>query len=90
MLFVLPREYVTRSISVLLVFSLAHCTCLQVPMRTLRLPERRLTSVPANFGYSYVLFLAMVIPKFSVNIGMTSAKMWIYLSARIFYEFKIL
>ena len=28
------------------------CVCLQVPMRPLRLPECRLTSVPANFGYS--------------------------------------
>ena len=28
------------------------CVYLQVPMRPLRLPECRLTSVPANFGYS--------------------------------------
>ena len=48
--------------------------CLQVPMRPLSLPERRLTSVPANSGTPYVHFLAKVMPKFFVKFGMTLLK----------------
>ena len=46
----------------------------QIPVRPLRLPERRLTSVPANSGTPYVPFLAKVMPKFFMNFGMTLLK----------------
>ena len=42
--------------------------------RPLSLPERRLTSVPANSGSPYVPFLAKVMPKNFVNFGMTLLK----------------
>ena len=44
------------------------------PVRPLRLPERRLTSVPANSGTPYVLFLAKVMPKKIVKFSMTLLK----------------
>ena len=44
------------------------------PERSLRLPKRRLTSVPANSGTPYVPFLAKVMPKIFVNFGMTLLK----------------
>ena len=43
-------------------------------MRHLSLPERRLTSVPANSGTPYVHFLVKVMPKFFVKFGMTLLK----------------
>ena len=49
------------------------CLC-RYPVRPLRLPERRLTSVPANSGTPYVPFLAKVMPKNFVNFGMTLLK----------------
>ena len=49
------------------------CLC-RYPVRPLRLPERRLTSVPANSGTPYVLFLAKVMPNFFVKFGMTLLK----------------
>ena len=52
---------------------LVKCLC-RYPVRPLRLPERRLTSVPANSGTPYVPFLAKVMPKFFVNFGMTLLK----------------
>ena len=42
--------------------------------RPLRLPERRLTSVPAISGTPYVPFLAKVMPDFFVKFGMTLLK----------------
>jgi hypothetical protein len=44
------------------------------PERPLRLPERRLTSVPAISGTPYVPFLAKVMPNFFVKFGMTLLK----------------
>ena len=49
------------------------CLC-RYPVRPLRLPERRLTSVPANSGTPYVLFLAKVMPNFFVKFSMTLLK----------------
>ena len=49
------------------------CLC-RYAERPLRLPERRLTSVPANSGTPYVPFLAKVMPNFFVNFGMTLLK----------------
>ena len=48
--------------------------CAGTPVRPLRLPERRLTSVPANSGTPYVLFLAKVMPNFFVKFSMTLLK----------------
>ena len=42
--------------------------------RPLRLPEHRLTSVPAISGTPYVPFLAKVMPNFFVKFGMTLLK----------------
>ena len=42
--------------------------------RPLRLPECRLTSVPANSGTPYVTFLAKVMPNFFVKFSMTLLK----------------
>ena len=44
------------------------------PERPLRLPERRLTSVPAISGTPYVPFLAKFMPNFFVKFGMTLLK----------------
>ena len=53
------------------------CLC-RYPVRPLRLPERRLTYVPANSGTPYVPFLAKVMPKFFVNLCMTLLKKGTY------------
>ena len=47
---------------------------LRYPVRPLSLPELRLTSVLANSGTPYVLFLAKFMPKKFVNFGMTLLK----------------
>ena len=47
---------------------------LRYPVRPLSLPEHRLTSVLANSGTPYVLFLAKLMPKKFVNFGMTLLK----------------
>ena len=44
------------------------------PVRPLRLPERRLTFVPANSGTPYVLFLAKIMPNFFAKFSMTLLK----------------
>ena len=44
------------------------------PVRPLRLPERRLNSVPANSGTPYVLFLAKLMPNFFVKFSMNLLK----------------
>ena len=49
------------------------CLC-RYPERPLSLPERRLTSIPANSGTPYIPFLAKFMPKFFGNFGMTLLK----------------
>ena len=44
------------------------------PVRPLSLSERRLTSILANLGNPYVLFLAKFMPKKFVDFGMTLLK----------------
>ena len=60
----------------LLGFVSDHCVVmnLQVPREALEFARMSITSVPANSGTPYVLFLAKVMLKFSVNFSMTLLK----------------
>ena len=49
--------------------------CLQVPLETLEIVGMLINFHSGKFGYSYVIFLAKVMPKFLVNFGMTLAEM---------------
>ena len=51
---------------------------LQVPLETLEIAGMLINFHSSKFGYSYVLFLAKVMPKFLVNFGMTLAKNMTY------------